>query len=157
VDHLLLWVEGGWMRFGRCATVSRRSERICLNFLRQLAKLDNMMRTSAKGYSLHPLYSQVPDILRGYVELVYDLNHQPSFRMIEPLLYKSRYYDQSMQSLMLSAIRSDDRAIFAEHTAPGGRCQSAFANPICQPGHRRTLPAQVRRQGAEKRSRRCSV
>jgi L-ascorbate metabolism protein UlaG (beta-lactamase superfamily) len=74
-----------------------------------IGELDNMMRTSAKGYSLHPLYSQVPDILRGYVELVYDLNHQPSFRMIEPLLYKSRYYDQSMQSLMLSAIRSDDR------------------------------------------------
>jgi len=40
-----------------------------------IGELDNMMRTSAKGYSLHPLYSQVPDILRGYVELVYDLNH----------------------------------------------------------------------------------
>ena len=74
-----------------------------------ISELDNMVRTNAKGYSLHPLYPQVPDILRGYVELCYDLNHQPSFRLIEPLLYKSRYYDQSMQSLMLSAIRSDSR------------------------------------------------
>ncbi|HZE24893.1 MAG TPA: MBL fold metallo-hydrolase [Blattabacteriaceae bacterium] len=74
-----------------------------------IGELDNMIRTSAKGYSLHPLYSQVPDILRGYVELCYDLNHQPSFRLIEPLLYKSRYYDPSMQSLMLSIIQSDDR------------------------------------------------
>jgi L-ascorbate metabolism protein UlaG (beta-lactamase superfamily) len=74
-----------------------------------IEQLDNMIRTNAKGYNLHPLYSQVPNILRGYVELVYDLNHQPSFRLIEPLLYKSRYYDQSMQSLMLSAIRSDNR------------------------------------------------
>jgi L-ascorbate metabolism protein UlaG (beta-lactamase superfamily) len=74
-----------------------------------IGELDNMIRTSAKGYSLHPLYPRVPDILRGYVELCYDLNHQPSFRLIEPLLYKSRYYDPSMQSLMLSTIQSDDR------------------------------------------------
>jgi L-ascorbate metabolism protein UlaG (beta-lactamase superfamily) len=74
-----------------------------------IAALDSMVRENAKGYSLHPLYSQVPDILRGYVELCYDLNHQPSFRLIEPLLYQSRYYDQSMQSLMLSVIRSDNR------------------------------------------------
>ncbi|HYM75982.1 MAG TPA: MBL fold metallo-hydrolase [Candidatus Dormibacteraeota bacterium] len=74
-----------------------------------IGELDNMIRTKAKGFSLHPLYAEVPDILRGYVELVYDLNHQPSFRLIEPLLYRSRYYDPSMQSLMLSAIQSDDR------------------------------------------------
>jgi len=74
-----------------------------------IGELDNMLRSHAKGYSLHPLYPQVPNILRGYVELCYDLNHQPSFRLVEPLLYKSSYYDESMQSLMLSAIRSDDR------------------------------------------------
>ncbi len=74
-----------------------------------ITQLDEMLRANAKGYNLHPLYSQVPEILRGYVELVYDLNHQPSFRLIEALLYKSSYYDQSMQSLMLSTIRSDNR------------------------------------------------
>lgn len=74
-----------------------------------IAELGNMLRANAKGYSLHPLYAQVPDILRGYVELCYDLDHQPSFRLIEPLLYKSRYYDQSMQTVMLSEIKSDSR------------------------------------------------
>jgi L-ascorbate metabolism protein UlaG (beta-lactamase superfamily) len=74
-----------------------------------IGELDHMLRANAKGYSLHPLYAQVPDILRGYVELCYDLNHQPSFRIIEPLLYKSLYYDQSMQTVMLSEIRSDER------------------------------------------------
>jgi L-ascorbate metabolism protein UlaG (beta-lactamase superfamily) len=74
-----------------------------------IGELDNMIRSSAKGYSLHPLYAQVPELLRGYVELCYDLNHQASFRLIEPLLYKSNYYDRSMQSLMFSAIRSDNR------------------------------------------------
>jgi L-ascorbate metabolism protein UlaG (beta-lactamase superfamily) len=74
-----------------------------------LQSLDNTLRDAAKGYSLHPLYQRVPDILRGYVELVYDLNNHPSFRLIEPLLYGSRFYDRSQQSLMLSTISNDNR------------------------------------------------
>src|SRR5436190_21208149 len=56
-------------------------------------QLDQMLRDEAKGYSLEPLYQKIPEILRGYVELVYDLNNNPSFRLIEPLLYRSQYYD----------------------------------------------------------------
>jgi L-ascorbate metabolism protein UlaG (beta-lactamase superfamily) len=74
-----------------------------------LDSLDAMLRSSAKGYSLHPLYEKIPPLLRGYVELAYDLNNNPSFRLIEPLLYRSQYYDPSLQSLMLSTISSDDR------------------------------------------------
>jgi L-ascorbate metabolism protein UlaG (beta-lactamase superfamily) len=74
-----------------------------------LEELDNTLRESAKGYSLLPLYEKIPAILRGYVELVYDLNNHPSFRLIEPLLYRSRYYDRSQQSVRLSKISSDDR------------------------------------------------
>jgi L-ascorbate metabolism protein UlaG (beta-lactamase superfamily) len=72
-------------------------------------RLDEMLRNEAKGYSLEPLYAKIPDGLRGYVELVYDLNHQPSFRLIEPLLYRSPYYEPAAQSLMLSLIHRDDR------------------------------------------------
>jgi L-ascorbate metabolism protein UlaG (beta-lactamase superfamily) len=72
--------------------------------------LDAMLRTSAKGYSLHPLYEKIPAALRGYVELVYDLNHHPSFRLVEPLLYRSRYHDPSQQSIMLSTISTDERS-----------------------------------------------
>jgi hypothetical protein len=74
-----------------------------------IASLDEILRTQAKGFSLQPLYQAVPDALKGYVELVYDLNHNPSFRIIEPLLYRSRYYDRSAQSLMLSVLTGDDR------------------------------------------------
>jgi L-ascorbate metabolism protein UlaG (beta-lactamase superfamily) len=74
-----------------------------------ISTLDDTLRTQAKGFSLQPLYQMVPDILKGYVELVYDLNHNPSFRIIEPLLYQSRYYDRSAQSLMLSVLTGDDR------------------------------------------------
>lgn len=74
-----------------------------------ISELDAMLREHAKGHSLHPLYEKVPPILRGYVELVYDLNNHPSFRLIEPLLYRSKYYDRSQQSLFLSTIQQDDR------------------------------------------------
>jgi L-ascorbate metabolism protein UlaG (beta-lactamase superfamily) len=74
-----------------------------------IASLDELLRTQAKGFSLQPLYQAVPDVLKGYVELVYDLNHNPSFRIIEPLLYRSHYYDRSAQSLMLSVLTGDDR------------------------------------------------
>ncbi len=75
-----------------------------------IAALEEMLRTLATGFSLHPLYEKVPDILKGYVELAYDLNNNPSYRIIESLLYKSRYYDRSAQSLMLSVITGDHRA-----------------------------------------------
>jgi L-ascorbate metabolism protein UlaG (beta-lactamase superfamily) len=74
-----------------------------------LSSLDAMLRESAKGHSLQALYLKVPEILRGYVELVYDLNHHPSFRLVEPLLYRSRYYDRLQQSLFLSVIQNDAR------------------------------------------------
>lgn len=80
-----------------------------LELSRALADLDAMLRANAKGWSLQPLYQEVPRILRGYVELVYDLNNNPSYRLLEPLLYRSPYYDRSAQSLMLNLARGDDR------------------------------------------------
>lgn len=74
-----------------------------------ISELETMLRENAKGHSLQTLYARVPDVLRGYVELVYDLNNNPSFRLIEPLLYRSKYYDRSQQSLMLSMIQDDAR------------------------------------------------
>lgn len=74
-----------------------------------IGELDELLRSHPRGYSLQPLYAAVPDALRGYVELVYDLQQNPSFRLLEPLLYTSAFYDRSMQSLMLSRIDGDDR------------------------------------------------
>lgn len=74
-----------------------------------IGSLDAMLRTKAKGFSLQPLYDMVPDPLRGYVELAYDLNNNPCYRLIEPLLFRSKYYDRSAQSLMLSVVTGDDR------------------------------------------------
>lgn len=91
----------------RDRTKQERSHLIELS--RAIASLEELLRTQAKGFSLQPLYAKVPDPLRGYVELTYDLNNHPSYRIIEPLLYQSRYYDRSAQSLMLSLVSRDER------------------------------------------------
>ncbi|HKQ74902.1 MAG TPA: MBL fold metallo-hydrolase [Blastocatellia bacterium] len=74
-----------------------------------ITALDKMLSENAKGYSLHPLYPMVPKPLQGYVELFYDRNNRPSYRLIEPLLYRSKYYDRSLQSVMLRTLDRDDR------------------------------------------------
>jgi L-ascorbate metabolism protein UlaG (beta-lactamase superfamily) len=69
---------------------------------------DTLLQSHPKGMSLEPLYGQIPDNLKGLVELVYDLNNQPAMRFIEPLLYK-RYYNPNNQSILFSTINNDIR------------------------------------------------
>jgi L-ascorbate metabolism protein UlaG (beta-lactamase superfamily) len=81
-----------------------------LEFAAAVKELDQMLESEAQGFSLEPLYQRVPDILRGYVELVYDLNNHASIRFLEGLLYRSPLYDPGAQSVALSVIESDDRS-----------------------------------------------
>jgi len=109
---------GPFMEFGesKVEEVKRLRDRTklerghLLELSRAITELDAMLRQEASGHSLEGLYDRVPTPLQGYVELVYDLNNHPSFRLLEPLMYRSRYYDRSMQSLMLSTIDRDERS-----------------------------------------------
>lgn len=80
-----------------------------IGFAEAVAKLNEFLTTEAKGYSLEPLYAKVPAELKGYVELTYDLNNYPAVRFVEGLLYRSKYYDQSLQSLALKEVTQDKR------------------------------------------------
>jgi L-ascorbate metabolism protein UlaG (beta-lactamase superfamily) len=81
-----------------------------IEFGNAIKELNKLLSAEANGYSLEPLYDRIPKPLRGYVELVYDLNHNPYVRFIEGLLYRSRYYDQASQSIALSKINQDERS-----------------------------------------------
>lgn len=74
-----------------------------------IKELTRMLKQEAKGYSIEELYDKIPEVLRGYVELFYDLSNAPGFRFIEPLLYRSKYYNEDFQMVSLSLIDSDDR------------------------------------------------
>lgn len=64
----------------------------------------NQLLEPMSGMSLEPLYAQLPEVLRGYVELVYDQNHSPSIRLIEGLLYEGDLYKPHEQSLSLGLL-----------------------------------------------------
>lgn len=75
-----------------------------------IKSLDAAVTAHPRGMSLEELYPRVPEPLRGYVELTYDLKNQPSLRLIEGLLYRSPYYNEEAQSLLLSRIDKDARS-----------------------------------------------
>jgi len=75
-----------------------------------IASLEALLANHPAGASLEPLYPQIPEALRGFVELVYDSQHRASLRLMEGLLYRSDYYDPSRQSIALQLGNSDDRA-----------------------------------------------
>jgi L-ascorbate metabolism protein UlaG (beta-lactamase superfamily) len=74
-----------------------------------IQKINATLASEGTGFSLESLYEKVPEALKGYVELVYDLNNKPSLRIIEGLIYKSPYYDEASQSVALSLVEHDER------------------------------------------------
>lgn len=133
-------------------TRAKQSQMIA--FANAIKELDQLLRTEAKGFSLDTLYHKVPDVLRGYVELTYDLNNNPSFRLLEPLLYKSRFYDSTSQSLMLSTISSDDRPFILStprrRNAGDVHVHIEFANPCIDDLFRmKTVPNSVAKIAAQ--------
>jgi L-ascorbate metabolism protein UlaG (beta-lactamase superfamily) len=110
-----------------------RDRKNLIELSRSIESLDAILREKAKGHSAEHLYSEVPDCLRGYVEIVYDLNNQPSFRLIEPLLYRSPLYDDSCQSVALAEITGDNRPFVMStprlDNSGAVRLQIPFSNP----------------------------
>ena len=80
-----------------------------IEFAEAIRALNELLGSEARGYSIEGFYSRAPEALKGYIELAYDLNNYPAVRLIEPLLYRSRYYDDTRQSVSLSLIRDDER------------------------------------------------
>jgi len=90
-------------------------------------RLNTTLAADASGFSLEPLYEKVPDALKGYVELIYDLNNAPSVRFIEGLLYESPYYSEAPQAVALSLVDQDERP-FALSTPDLGDCRKLYLN-----------------------------
>lgn len=88
-----------------------------------IQRINATLASDADGFSLEPLYEKVPEQLKGYIELIYDLNNHPSIRFIEGLLYKSPYYTEAAQSIALSLVDRDERpfALSTPHLADSGK------------------------------------
>ena len=93
-----------------------REHRQMVEFADAVKTLDQILADDCQGYSLEPLYKRVPDILKGYVELVYDLNNRASMRFMEGLLYRSRFYNSKSQSVAISLVENDSSRSFVFST-----------------------------------------
>lgn len=80
-------------------------------FVEAVRTLDALLEARANGGTLETLYSDIPPILKSYVELVYDRHHRADFKLFEAMLYDSPLYDESAQSVSLTSFRGD-------HTRP---------------------------------------
>lgn len=90
------------------AQTVKRQEKL-IEFAGALKELDVLLRNEGRGGSLESLYNKVPSVLKGFVELVYDLNNNASFRFFESLLYHSEIYNRESQSLALWLTDNDER------------------------------------------------
>ena len=66
-----------------------------------VTEFSNYINREARGQSLEPFYEKAPEMLRGYIELLYDYHSNPLVRFLESFFYESRYYKESLQSLRL--------------------------------------------------------
>lgn len=80
-----------------------------LRLAQDLIDFQNLLDKEAVGQSLEPYYGNMPESLRGRVELLYDYNCRPIVRCIESLFYRSPHYKKRLQSLRLFT-QTHDRA-----------------------------------------------
>ncbi len=80
-----------------------------LDFASAIAEAEDLVRQSATGFDLTPLYQKLPPVLSGLVELAYDSSNQAAVRYIEPLAYESTAYIEDRQSVQLSRETGTER------------------------------------------------
>jgi L-ascorbate metabolism protein UlaG (beta-lactamase superfamily) len=80
----------------------KRDRADMLEFAAAVAQAEELVRSSATGFDLSPLYPKLPGALSGLVEIAYDTSNQPAVRFIEPLVYESSVYTEDRQSVQLS-------------------------------------------------------
>ena len=101
-----------------------------LELAASIQTLNELVETEAQGFTIEPLYRKVPENLRGYVELIYDLNNNPSVRFIEGLLYRSQFYNPASQSVALSLVTQDERPFSLSTPNLGGNGHVYLQRPF---------------------------
>ncbi len=120
-DHIILandpaFVGGPFINYSdnKVAEIKKLLANIIKNQAQSFELIEGIEATyklleNMQGHSLTALYAQLPECLRGKVELVYDLQHRPIIRFIERMFYNDTYYNPNTQSTCLSLIDHDVR------------------------------------------------
>jgi L-ascorbate metabolism protein UlaG (beta-lactamase superfamily) len=79
-----------------------------------------MVMKQADGFSMEPLYENLPALVKGYIELTYTISGYPELRVNEPLLYLSPAYNPGTQSAAIYRAQGDSRPFaFSTPKMPG--------------------------------------
>lgn len=113
---------------------TRRDHSQMIELAEAIAELSQLLKQDALGYSMEEIYARVPVLLNGYVELFYDLDNHPAFRFFESLLYRSRFYDVSAQSVALYLIEQDQRPFVLSTPQLAGDGVLHLRIPFTHPG-----------------------
>jgi len=81
-----------------------------------ISELEVMLTNHDREKTVESLYAAIPDVLKGYVELFVDQDHNPSYRLIESLLYESKYYKPELQSVMFGSTDKVEKRPFVFST-----------------------------------------
>ena len=92
------------------------SQRHFIEISEAIEELNGLSIEHTDGTSLEVLYEQVPEPLKGFVELNMDAYHNPGFRLIEGLIYNSSYYDTGLQTVSLGLLEDDTKRPFVLST-----------------------------------------
>ena len=90
-----------------------------------------MLRKLGDGRALTALYQDIPESLRGLVELVYDTANNPSVRFFESLLYRSAATQPEAQ--VVSLLERHDPAqpfVYSSPVLPGGTGRTDLTVPF---------------------------
>lgn len=100
------------------STKTRQAKQI--EFGDALRESFRMIMKQADGFSIEPLYEQLPEPVKGYVELTYTIGGYPDLRVNEPLLYLSPAYNRGVQSAAIYRAQGDERPFaFSTPKMPG--------------------------------------
>ncbi len=81
-----------------------------IKFGEDLREAYRFILKNCDGFSIEKHYSNLPESVKGYVELIYTLGGFPDVRVIEPLLYRSDLRRDAFQTAMLYRAKGDDRS-----------------------------------------------
>jgi L-ascorbate metabolism protein UlaG (beta-lactamase superfamily) len=73
-----------------------------LALAKAIGEAEDLLRAEATGYAMTNLYPRLSSELQGFVELTYDLDHRPSLRFMEAMLYRTELAREHRQSVDLS-------------------------------------------------------
>lgn len=121
----------------------KRDRADMLAFAKAIIEGADLVRESANGFDLTPLYPKLPTVLNGLVELAYDSGNQASMHFMEPVVYKSSMFDERRQSVQLSLEDGVERPfILATPRLPGPKVLDLDL-PFRHPGLEALVKARV--------------